>query len=86
MYANYFSDGVSISSIMRPFVNKLLNKLKKYNVLNSTKMVRHKQRLLMFCSSKKIMIGLLHLIFDRNHVTAFDDLKNHLLKESDSQN
>lgn len=81
MYARYFSNDVSIASIMEPFVHRMLKKLKKYESQTTKKRVKHKKRLLIFSASQKIMIGMHHLLFDVNHHKLYVLIKFYLSNE-----
>lgn len=78
MYARYFSEDMSTTSIMEPFIHRMLKKLRKYESQTTTKRVKHKKRLLVFSASQKIMIGMHHLLFGVNHEKLFALVKNYI--------
>ena len=80
MYARYFSNEVSIASIMQPFVHRILKKLKKYESQTSKKRVKHKKRLLIFSASQKIMIGMHKILFEVTHEKVYELVKHYIQK------
>jgi hypothetical protein len=86
MYARYFSSDISTVSIMEPFVQTVLKKLKAYESSTLTKRIKHKKRLLIFSASQKIMIGLKQMLLNSTHEVVFDLLNSYLGNDQHAKN